>query len=59
MDQPHIVNAGFDSSLKFCVRDLADVNRLHAKTRLALPGVRQTRTFFVMQEVIEEAPLEF
>ena len=26
---------------------------------IALPGVRQTRTFFVMKEVIDTAPLDF
>ena len=26
---------------------------------IALPGVRQTRTFFVMKQVIDNAPLEF
>ena len=26
---------------------------------IALPGVRQTRTFFVMKEVVDNAPLEF
>ncbi len=26
---------------------------------IALPGVRQTRTFFVMKEVVDNAPLDF
>ena len=55
----HIVAGDFDYFLKIRVRDLADFNKLHAKTLLALPGVRQTRTFFVMKEVIDNAPLEF
>jgi len=55
----HIVAGDFDYFLKIRVRDLADFNKLHAKTLLTLPGVRQTRTFFVMKEVIDNAPLEF
>ena len=55
----HIVAGDFDYFLKIRVRDLADFNKLHAKTLLALFGVRQTRTFFVMKEVIDNAPLEF
>jgi Lrp/AsnC family leucine-responsive transcriptional regulator len=55
----HIVAGDFDYVLKIRVRDLADFNKLHAQTLLALPGVRQTRTFFVMKEVIDNAPLAF
>lgn len=55
----HIVAGDFDYFLKIRVRDMADFNKLHAQTLLALPGVRQTRTFFVMKEVIDNAPLEF
>jgi len=38
------------------------VKHLYAAQReqlLALPGVRQTRTFFVMKEVVDNAPLDF
>jgi Lrp/AsnC family leucine-responsive transcriptional regulator len=56
---PYLVAGDFDYFLKIRVRDLADFNKLHARTLLALPGVRQTRTFFVMKEVIDNAPLEF
>jgi Lrp/AsnC family leucine-responsive transcriptional regulator len=38
---------------------MADFNRLHRDELLALPGVRQTRTFFVMKEVVDNAPLDF
>ena len=55
----HIVAGDFDYVLKIRVRDMADFNRLHADKLIALPGVRQTRTFFVMKEVIDNAPLEF
>ena len=49
----------FDYFLKIRVRDIADFNRLHGEQLIALPGVRQTRTFFVMKEVVDNAPLDF
>ena len=55
----HLVAGDFDYFLKIRVRDIADFNRLHGEQLIALPGVRQTRTFFVMKEVINNAPLEF
>lgn len=55
----HLVAGDFDFFLKIRVQDIADFNRLHGEQLIALPGVRQTRTFFVMKEVIDNAPLEF
>jgi len=55
----HLVAGDFDYFLKIRVRDMEDFNRLHGSRLIALPGVRQTRTFFVMKEVIDNAPLEF
>jgi len=55
----HLVAGDFDFFLKIRVRDMADFNRLHGELLIALPGVRQTRTFFVMKEVIDNAPLDF
>jgi Lrp/AsnC family transcriptional regulator, leucine-responsive regulatory protein len=55
----HLVAGDFDFFLKIRVRDIADFNRLHGEQLIALPGVRQTRTFFVMKEVVDNAPLEF
>jgi Lrp/AsnC family transcriptional regulator, leucine-responsive regulatory protein len=55
----YVVAGDFDYFLKVRVRDLQGFNRLHSKTLLALPGVRQIRTFFVLKEVIDDAPLEF
>ncbi|MEZ5908243.1 MAG: Lrp/AsnC ligand binding domain-containing protein [Hyphomicrobiaceae bacterium] len=55
----HLVAGDFDFFLKIRVRDIADFNRLHGEQLIALPGVRQTRTFFVMKEVIDNAPLNF
>ncbi|MDP4023387.1 Lrp/AsnC ligand binding domain-containing protein [Methylobacterium sp. NEAU 140] len=53
----HLVAGDFDYFLKIRVSDMADFNRLHSATLIGLPGVRQTRTFFVMKEVIDNAPL--
>ncbi len=55
----HLVAGDFDFFLKIRVRDIADFNRLHGESLIALPGVRQTRTFFVMKEVVDNAPLDF
>jgi len=53
----HLVVGDFDYFLKIRVRDIADFNKLHGEKLIALPGMRQTRTFFVMKEVIDNAPL--
>lgn len=55
----HLVAGDFDYFLKIRVRDMPDFNRLHGEKLIALPGVRQTRTFFVMKEVVDDAPLVF
>ena len=55
----HLVAGDFDYFVKIRVRDMADFNRLHGEKLIALPGVRQTRTFFVMKEVTDNAPLDF
>lgn len=55
----HLVAGDFDYFLKIRVKDMADFNRIHGERLIALPGVRQTRTFFVMKEVVDNAPLEF
>ncbi len=54
----HLVAGDFDYFLKIRARDIADFKRLHGEELIALPGVRQTRTFFVMKEVVDNAPLE-
>jgi Lrp/AsnC family leucine-responsive transcriptional regulator len=54
----HLVAGDFDYFLKIRVRDMADFNRLHGTQLIGLPGVRQTRTFFVMKEVVDNVPLE-
>lgn len=55
----HLVAGDFDYFLKIRVRDMADFNRLHGTHLIALPGIRQTRTFFVMKEVVDTRPLDF
>ena len=55
----HLVAGDFDFFLKIRVRDMADFNRLHGEALLLLPGVRQTRTFFVMKEVVDNRLLDF
>ena len=55
----HLVAGDFDYFVKIRVRDMADFNKLHGEQLIALPGVRQTRTFFVMKEVTDNSPLEF
>jgi Lrp/AsnC family leucine-responsive transcriptional regulator len=55
----HLVAGDFDYLLKIRVRDIADFNTLHGQKLIALPGVRQTRTFFVMKEVKDNAGLPF
>jgi len=54
-----LVAGDFDYLLKIRVHDMADFNKLHGDKLIALPGVRQTRTFFVMKEVKENARLSF
>lgn len=55
----NLVAGDFDYLLKIRVRDMEDFNRLHGQKLIALPGVRQTRTFFVMKLVKENARLPF
>src|SRR5579871_870537 len=55
----HLVAGDFDYFLKIRVGDMEDFNRIHGEQLIGLPGVRQTRTFFVMKEVVDNAPLEF
>lgn len=55
----HLTAGDFDYVLKIRVGDIADFNRIHGQQLIALPGVRQTRTFFVMKEVVDNAPLDF
>lgn len=55
----HLVAGDFDYFLKIRVAGMEDFNRLHGTRLIALPGVRQTRTFFVMKEVKDNGLLDF
>jgi Lrp/AsnC family leucine-responsive transcriptional regulator len=55
----HLVAGDFDYFLKIRLRDMSEFNRLHGEQLIALPGIRQTRTFFVIKEVVDNAPLDF
>ena len=55
----NLVAGDFDYLLKIRVGGMADFNKLHGEQLIALPGVRQTRTFFVMKEVKENGKLTF
>jgi len=55
----HLVAGDFDYFLKIRVAGMEDFNRIHGDQLIALPGVRQTRTFFVMKEVVDNGPLDF
>lgn len=55
----NLVAGDFDYLLKVRVRDMADFNRLHTRQLIALPGVRQIRTFFVIKEVKDNELLPF
>lgn len=55
----HLVAGDFDYLLKIRVREMQDFNEMHTKMLIALPGVRQIRTFFVLKEIKENAPLSF
>ena len=54
-----LVAGDFDFLLKIRSRDMEDFNKLQGEKLIALPGVRQTRTFFVMKTVKENALLPF
>jgi len=47
----HLVAGEVDYFLKVRVRDLPGFNRFHSERIIALPGVRQVRTFFVLNEI--------
>ena len=55
----NLVAGDFDYLLKIRVRDMADFNKLHGEKLIGLPGIRQTRSFFVMKQVKESGRLPF
>jgi Lrp/AsnC family transcriptional regulator, leucine-responsive regulatory protein len=53
----HLVAGGFDYLVKTRVSDMAAYRTLLGDTILSLPGVKETRSYAVMEEVKTEAPL--
>lgn len=53
----HMVSGGFDYLVKTRVSDMAAYRRFLGDVLLALPGVRETRTYAVMEEVKTDGAL--
>jgi len=53
----HMVAGGFDYLVKTRVADMTAFRRFLGEVLLALPGVRETRTYAVMEEVKRDGPL--
>ena len=53
----HMVAGGFDYLIKARIADMAAYRRFLGDVLLALPGVKETRTYAVMEEVKSGAPL--
>lgn len=53
----HMVAGGFDYLVKARVADMAAFRRFLGDVLLTLPGVRETRTYAVMEEVKRDGPL--
>ena len=53
----HMVAGGFDYLVKARVADMTAYRRFLGETLLAFPGVRETRTYAVMEEVKNSAAL--
>jgi Lrp/AsnC family leucine-responsive transcriptional regulator len=47
----HMVAGGFDYLIKVRVKDMAAYRAFMGDTLVSLPGVRETRTYAVMEEV--------
>ncbi|MHB2168489.1 Lrp/AsnC ligand binding domain-containing protein [Alsobacter sp. R-9] len=53
----HMVAGGFDYLVKTRVADMAAYRRLLGDMLLSLPGVKESRTYAVMEEVKSDGPL--
>lgn len=53
----HLVAGEFDYFLVVRTKDIERFNHLHGDAIIRLPGVRQTRTFFVLNEVVSTTAL--
>lgn len=57
VEECHMVAGGFDYLLKTRHRDMAAYRAFLSDRLLDLPGVRETRTYAVMEAVVEGAPM--
>lgn len=53
----HMVAGGFDYLLKARVKDMTAYRRFLGQVMVDLPGVKETRTYAVMEEVKTDSPL--
>jgi Lrp/AsnC family leucine-responsive transcriptional regulator len=53
----HLVSGNFDYLIKARVADMADYRKLLGETLLTLPGVSESRTYVVMEELKETQAL--
>jgi Lrp/AsnC family leucine-responsive transcriptional regulator len=53
----HMVAGGFDYLIKTRLADMASYRRFLGDVLLSFPGVRETRTYAVMEEVKNDGPL--
>lgn len=53
----HMVAGGFDYLLKVRVKDMAAYRRFLGQVMVDLPGVKETRTYAVMEQVKDDAAL--
>lgn len=53
----HMVAGGFDYLVKVRLKDMSAYRHFLGEVLLSLPGVKETRTYAVMEEVKEHAPL--
>lgn len=53
----HLVAGEFDYFLVLRTKDIEQYNRLHGQALIRLPGVRQIRSFFVLNEILSTTAL--
>jgi Lrp/AsnC family leucine-responsive transcriptional regulator len=53
----HMVSGGFDYLIKARLKDMATYRRFLGEVLLSLPGVRETRSYPVLEEVKTDGPL--
>jgi Lrp/AsnC family leucine-responsive transcriptional regulator len=53
----HMVSGGFDYLIKARLKDMATYRRFLGEVLLSLPGVRETRSYPVLEEVKRDGPL--